>query len=439
MEIAIYSDSKNSRVTYAARELFRYSNVDDIVWLDDDALQTCELPIINYSHRPVDHAICHIKPHPVMTVGYRQRQAPMQLEERDGVDYWFQTSEQASVFAFDILALCFWSLTCYEEAIGQPSGTMNRHAAQDHPLSRYDRLQVPHVELWKRAFAAALRQATDSMQLVYTFPDRHALSVDIDQAWAFENKPLIRQWIGFGRDLIRWESDTMRARFDYLLRGEADPFDTYDAILDTADRYGIDTHFFVLLSDGRGIDKSYSPRHPEVRKLIRHLDQRSKVGIHFSAGTASDSSLLQKECRALESILDKPVEASRQHYLQLRWPTTYRSLLDVGITADHTMGYHDGIGYRAGTACPFAWYDLTSESATPLMVHPFFAMDAAFKNQLQRTPQQTLGVLSAHIKFMRANRLPIVLLWHNSSMSPLMGWDGWASVPYDIMKILGDG
>jgi hypothetical protein len=37
------------------------------------------------------------------------------------------------------------------------------------------------------------------------------------------------------------------------------------------------------------------------------------------------------------------------------------------------MGYHDTLGFRAGTCSPFYFYDIGLEIQTPLKVHPFCA------------------------------------------------------------------
>jgi hypothetical protein len=68
-----------------------------------------------------------------------------------------------------------------------------------------------------------------------------------------------------------------------------------------------------------------------------------------------------------------------------RIPTSYRQLsevyadlVDFEFSEDYSMGYTDQIGFRASTATPFYFYDLTNEFQLPLKVHPVVAKDTAF-------------------------------------------------------------
>ena len=103
---------------------------------------------------------------------------------------------------------------------------------------------------------------------------------------------------------------------------------------------------------------------------------------------------MKDEKERLENITDKPLLRSRQHYIKLFLPSTYRFLLEIGITDDYSMGFTDEIGFRAGTSHSFQWYDLSNEIETQLKVHPFCVMDVTLKNYLKLTPQQAVEKLN---------------------------------------------
>ena len=85
----------------------------------------------------------------------------------------------------------------------------------------------------------------------------------------------------------------------------------------------------------------------------------------------------------MESIIDRKVVHSRQHYIRFSLPDTYRQLINHGILNEFSMGYGSINGFRASIASPFYWYDLSREEKTPLLVYPFCFMDAnAFTTKL---------------------------------------------------------
>jgi len=57
----------------------------------------------------------------------------------------------------------------------------------------------------------------------------------------------------------------------------------------------------------------------------------------------------------------------------------YTDLVDYEFSNDYSMGYSDLIGFRASTATPFYFYDLTNEFQLPLKVHPVFATETAIR------------------------------------------------------------
>ena len=118
----------------------------------------------------------------------------------------------------------------------------------------------------------------------------------------------------------------------------------------------------------------------------------------------------------------------------LSMPDTYRRLISLGITDDHSMGYADQVGYRAGVAGPFPWYDLQEEKRTALIVHPFAAMDVTLNFYLQLKPQEAVQQIRQMTQALRAYGGTFTLLWHNSSFAENIGWAGWAGAFEEILE-----
>ena len=81
------------------------------------------------------------------------------------------------------------------------------------------------------------------------------------------------------------------------------------------------------------------------------------------------------------------------------------------------MGYADDIGFRAGIATPFYWYDLENEQVTHLKIHPFQVMEVTLKEYLKLSPQEAFEQVKPLIAATKTVGGTFTTLWHNSTLS----------------------
>ncbi|MEM9024825.1 MAG: polysaccharide deacetylase family protein, partial [Bacteroidota bacterium] len=155
-------------------------------------------------------------------------------------------------------------------------------------------------------------------------------------------------------------------------------------------------------------------------------------GLHPSFGSNADPARLKLELERLSGVLHLEVRKSRQHFLKLSLPSTYRNLLDLGITDDYTMGYAAAFGFRASTSLPFYFYDLDQERETTLKVHPFCVMEATFKYYLRVPPEEALDHIRPMVQAVRDVNGSLMCVWHNDSLSNHRIWQGWQGL-YEAM------
>ena len=98
---------------------------------------------------------------------------------------------------------------------------------------------------------------------------------------------------------------------------------------------------------------NYALNTASFQKLVGHLDQRRSLGIHPSYRSHQNYDLLQAEYKRFSGLLGHETHISRQHFLLLSLPDTYRKLISLGIREDYSMGYASSVGFRAGTSRPF--------------------------------------------------------------------------------------
>ncbi|CAI8369354.1 MAG: Uncharacterised protein [uncultured Bacteroidota bacterium] len=87
---------------------------------------------------------------------------------------------------------------------------------------------------------------------------------------------------------------------------------------------------------------------------------------------------MDREKKDFQGLTHRQVKMSRIPTSYRQLSEVYADLVDFEFSEDYSMGYTDQIGFRASTATPFYFYDLTNEFQLPLKVHPVVAKDTAF-------------------------------------------------------------
>ena len=142
------------------------------------------------------------------------------------------------------------------------------------------------------------------------------------------------------------------------------------------------------------------------------------------------------ETARLSKILKLEVERSRQHFLKLILPETYRNLINNDITHDYTMGYAEIPGFRASICTPFPFFDLDQDAQTNLIIHPFMVMDGTLHDYMKLSPQKAIATIIELINEVRKVGGTFIPLWHNQSLNEESDWKGWLEV---YVKMVEEG
>ena len=276
-------------------------------------------------------------------------------------------------------------------------------------------MHLPVVQLWVREFAESLRKFYPHLPAPAYKKYRFLPTYDIDIAWSYREKGLYRNLGGWLQDIKKGRIKAVAERIFVLLGTKKDPFDVYDFLENLHKKYRFSPVYFFLLGQ-RGIyDKNIRFNNLRLVNLIQKIHQKHSVGIHPSYASNEDESLQETEIKRLQNILGEKTQRSRQHYLKLNLPFTYRSLLRHGIKDDYTMGYAARPGFRAGTARSYLWFDLEKNRPTDLRIHPFQVMDVTLSRYLCLPPKEALETVKNLIEITKSVGGTFSTLWHNSS------------------------
>ena len=219
-----------------------------------------------------------------------------------------------------------------------------------------------------------------------------------------------------------------------LFGNETDPYDTFNFQFSLHEKFQLKPIYFFLLGDDGKFDKNISWRNDELQKLIKKISEKIEIGIHSSFASNDQSEKVRTEIDRLSRITGKKIIRNRQHFLKLQFPSTYQTLYANGISEDYTMGYSSQIGFRAGIASPYRYYDLEKEEATGLVIYPFAVMDASLHYYLKLTPVEALEKCRQIVDEVKKVNGYLILLAHNDLISDEGPWIGWREKFEELIK-----
>lgn len=384
-------------------------------------------PKINYSNIDMGAQVFTISNHSLLFQQNRVAQ-PIECFDFMGTKAFFKT-EANSHFGFDVLAASFYLLSRYEEYLPHQKDSYGRFAHENSLAFKEGFLHQPIINQWLKLFAAAVQKHFPA--IVITTPAfRFLPTYDIDIAWSYRHKGLLRNLGGFFKkpDVKRWL---------VLLGLQPDPFDCYDYLHQLHSRFGLQPVYFFLVAASRSqYDKNISPyAHAQWQLMKRHA-KKYRTGLHPSWQSNFNAKLIAKEKKILETATAMQINRSRQHYIKMELPQTYRRLLAAGITHDYSMGYGSINGFRASVASPFYWYNLEEETATSLIIHPFCFMDAnAFYEQKQDAAQSLLELMQYYRECKNVNG-ELITIFHNSFLGTDPLYSGWKEMYEQFLENL---
>jgi len=116
-------------------------------------------------------------------------------------------------------------------------------------------------------------------------------------------------------------------------------------------------------------------------------------------------------------------------------PKTYRTLVQLGIRDDYSMGYASHPGFRAGIAMPFNFFDIARNETTALLIHPITLMDVTMRDYLRLSPEKSLEMTGNLIRTVRSVHGEFISLWHNESLAEKGRWLGWRRVFEEMVRM----
>ena len=434
-QILIFCAQITNRLKYALDWVFREQmGIDYRITYNKAHWQNHSGLKLNYSEEKVGAEEVHIIPHKII---YEHEVK----EQKLNVNRWKHSTilfynQPGALIPFDIFAATFYQLSRYEEYLPHKKDKHGRYAHTNSVAHEYSFLQKPVVDEWVQAFKKILEK-----KFKLSLPENHFSflpTYDIDIAYAYLHKQRKQNWGGALRDLSKLRFDWAIDRLIVTNSKKTDPYDAYAWMDDLHRFYDCSPIYFFLVGKPGPFDRNLSAKNPALRQLIRETTQKYTVGLHPSYGSFNQTSIIKKELKDLEHISNRMVTKSRQHYIKLSLPETYRCLIDAEIEEDYSMGYATKNGFRAGTSQPFLWFDVARGEKTELRIHPFCFMETTAINEHDGSKEEAYNEVERIIHHVKQVKGRFVSIFHNNNLGTGRENKGWHKFYQKMIELIVD-
>lgn len=425
--LLIYSSSENTqRLEYIAKHIFnRVLGIDFSIVREKEIFFQYNSVCINYSEEDLCHGFW-IVPHGLLfEKGVREMPAP-EVSQWNGYSCFFRQTQ--GDIPFDLFAASFYLLTLYEEYFPKQLDEHGRFNPKESLAYRNGFFEIPLMDRWAYLLIEELNKRYPNTKFAKR-KFRFVSTVDIDQPYMYLKKGFIKSAGGTMRDLLNRQWKNITSRIAVHLRMKPDPYmEALRWINQIHQEVGKSYYLFPLMKDrGKYGRKTRYPLTTYYRYL-KNLDSVT-VGLHPSYDTYRNFKQLIVEKRRLEKIMGKnKVFTSRQHFLRMLVPETFRQLEAAGFQEDFTVAFAHAPGFRSGTAVPHYFYDVENDVAGALLLHPTIVMDTCLIIHLGLRPEEALEKIKHLVDECKQSGGDFVSLWHNSNLTGNSSNNPWRNI-----------
>ena len=304
---------------------------------------------------------------------------------------------EASDLPFDIFAASFYLLSRYEEYLPHVKDEAGRFPAAESLAHQESFLHKPVVDIWALKFREILLERFPKLE----FKDRKykvGTVIASEHTFIFKNKGFLRSFVGLLFDLFRFNFGRVIDRLQVWARIKDDPHDVFQDLIEMIKQHKVYMLFMFQLSDFSIHDRNISHNRIPHRAVIKSVADYAKVGLLMGYYAMEEIKSLRKEKLRMEEIIHSPVENVMNSKFNLKLPDHYSDLTELEINNDHSMGYPEVMGFRAGTCSPYLFYDINMEITTPLKVHPY-AFNSTVTEKISKSKlKEDLSRMLAEVK-----------------------------------------
>jgi hypothetical protein len=337
-------------------------------------------------------------------------------------------SETAEDLDFDLPSAIFYMVSRYEEYMHSSPDIHGRFQSSESIAYKHGFLDWPIVHIWAEKLLNALKEKYPS----FPTPKKKfefISTIDIDNGFKYRGKPFWRNAVGLTLDCLKLKTESAKFRFKMLFLGQADPYDNYRWVKRQVKRNKAQVRIFLLHSQKGKFDHAVEPNHSAYADLLQKLKRIGKVALHPSYHCLENPGKLISEKQSLELRLKRNrMLHVRRHFLRLQWPDSFQQAYEIGFRHEHSVGYSDKVGFRAGISIPFPFFDLIKNRSLPLTIHPFAVMETVFRYYTHEKTDMAYAKIEMLMRRVQKYGGQFISVWHDRSFSRESEARPWAEL-----------
>jgi hypothetical protein len=329
------------------------------------------------------------------------------------------TSDNSILVDCDIFAVTFFMLTRWEEYVISARNSVGQFPTYTSLIERSMMHNRPIVDEYCILLAKYLSHIgyKDNIKK-YDYKVNITHDVDYIQRWNSTTDFMTR----LGGDILRRKhykpvSDTIISFLKSRMNFNNDPWYNFDYLMDLSEHYNSRSHFFFMAGKTGERDTRFDIDQPLVKSTIQKIKGRGHyIGFHPGIDTSKDSGQWVKEYQRLCKCSGIDITTGRQHYLLFEPPITSSIWDKNNMTWDSSLGFHDKMGFRCGTAKSFPLYNFLEKRTLKVQEKPLILMDVALIDILKgKKLEEVMWDINTMAKKIQKLGGEFTILWHNSS------------------------
>jgi len=417
--VIIYTSAASMRLQYVVEFIESVTGQQIFITHDKESYIQSESVKINYGIQTICEDEYKIIPHPLL---FQKNIVPVEIQVSSCRNHPCFFINKNDSHGFDVFAAIFYLITRYEEYLPFEPDIYGRYAHTNSLAFKNNFLTIPLVNLWIQDLMEKLSIYSKQVRQTPFFIPTY----DIDIAYSYKHQSVIKKVGGFFKSLIKGDVDLVIEQANVLSGTAKDPFDVYEWLDKLHLDYKLSPVYFFLMAKKRSIyDKNIQPSSSAMQRLVSEHAQKYTIGIHPSWQSGDDERLLTEEIESLKGFISSECTRSRQHYIRMKLPQTYRSLINRGIKEEYSMGYGSINGFRASVASPFYWYDLEKDERTDLLIHSYCYMDANSYFEQHLSAEEAGIELQYYHDTINNIGGQLITIFHNHFLTDQPQWKPW--------------
>ena len=403
----VYTHKITPRIRYIFKHIF-----ENMLMINLDITNDVQIfveysgPKLSYSNKPLRDEF-FIKSHSLL---FEQGI----IEQKLKLDFWeelpifFFTNAKCNC-PFDIFAASFFLLSRYEECMPYLKTNSGNYDSSRSISTKFDFLELPIIDLWVSKFQKQLVSNFHQIVKRKGHKASRKILLEVPLAFRYSNRSFLENLEDFISSTWKLNFKQLIIQILVLIRLKNDPFDTFDFWKEWFNKSSIKPQVFFLFSQSSSYQVTTSIFNLRFRKIIKKTGDFFSLGLLTSVKAQIDSKKqILREKNDFQKLTNRTIFDVRLSNGIVNLRKDYEMLYENEFKNDYSMGYLDRIGFRAGTATPYYFYDVSREFQLSLKLTPIFATEESLKKMNNPFPFEKLRA-AYEILPLKSSILTIVL------------------------------